>query len=107
ADALAVRAGLRRRLPVHVRAGDRADGRATIGPAERLLNMLGQQRRCALVYAAAFALHPGQCVTLAPRYGGLGAACATAAAMVLESALLFLVARRRLGLRMLIWRPGA
>ena len=28
--------------------------RASIGPAERLLNMVGEQRLCALVYAGAF-----------------------------------------------------
>src|SRR5205085_12591054 len=31
--------------------------RAAIGPIERLLNMLGEQRYCALVYAAAFAVN--------------------------------------------------
>jgi O-antigen/teichoic acid export membrane protein len=81
--------------------------RAAVGPAERLLNMLGEQRICAVVYAAAFALNVSACITLAPRYGGMGAACATASAMVLESALLYVVARRKLHLRMLIWRPGA
>jgi O-antigen/teichoic acid export membrane protein len=81
--------------------------RAAVGPAERLVNMLGEQRICAVVYAVAFALNVGACIALAPRYGGMGAACATASAMVLESALLYVVARRKLHLRMLIWRPGA
>ena len=31
--------------------------RAAVGPVERLLNMLGEQRACALVYAAAFAVN--------------------------------------------------
>ena len=31
--------------------------RAAVGPAERVLNMLGEQRRCALVYAAVFVLN--------------------------------------------------
>ena len=34
--------------------------RAAVGPAERVLNMLGEQRRCALVYAAVFALNLGR-----------------------------------------------
>jgi O-antigen/teichoic acid export membrane protein len=72
--------------------------RAAVGPAERLLNMLGQQRICAAVYAAALALNIGLCVALIPQHGGAGAAFATSAAIVLESVLLFVVARRRLGL---------
>ncbi len=78
--------------------------RASVGPAERVLNMLGQQRSCALVYAAAFVTNLAGCILLAPRFGAIGAACAVAAAIVLESALLFWVAKRRLGLHLLIWR---
>ena len=69
--------------------------------------MLGEQRICALIYAAAFAANAGLCVPLAPRLGGLGAAIATSAAIVLESALLFLAARRRLGLHLFVWKLGA
>ncbi len=79
--------------------------RAAIGPSERLLNMLGQQRICAVAYAAAFTVNIVGCVLLAPAYGGVGAACSTAAAFAVESTLLFLIARSRLGLHMLIWRP--
>lgn len=79
--------------------------RATIGPAERLLNMLNQQRICALAYAAAFTVNIVGCFVLAPRYGGTGAASATAAAFLVETALLFLIARYRLGLHMFIWQP--
>jgi O-antigen/teichoic acid export membrane protein len=81
--------------------------RAAIGPAERLLNMLGQQRICALAYAAAFMVNIIGCFVLAPSYGGAGAACATAAAFVTESLLLFVIAKRRLGLHMLIRAPRA
>ena len=81
--------------------------RASMGPAERLLNMLGQQRICAAIYAAAFGFNIAGCLILAPRFGGLGAACATAAAIVLESVLLFAAAKRRLGLHVFIWRPKA
>jgi O-antigen/teichoic acid export membrane protein len=79
--------------------------RAAIGPAERLLNMLDQQRICALAYTVAFTVNIGGCLILAPAYGGVGAACATAAAFVVESVLLFLITRYRLGLHMFIWRP--
>ena len=36
--------------------------RATVGPVERLLNMVGEQRACALVYASAFAANIALCV---------------------------------------------
>jgi O-antigen/teichoic acid export membrane protein len=77
--------------------------RAAVGPAERLLNMLNQQRICAVIYATAFALNAGLCVALAPEYGGTGAAFATSAAIVLESALLFIFVKRRLGLHSFFW----
>ena len=67
--------------------------RAAVGPAERLLNMLGEQRICAAVYAAALAFNVAFCVALIPQYGGVGAAFATSGAIVLESALLFVVGK--------------
>jgi O-antigen/teichoic acid export membrane protein len=81
--------------------------RASVGPAERLLNMLGEQRRCAMVYAGAFVMNVVGCFILAPRFGGLGVAASTATAIVIESVLLFMVARRRLGLHVFIWRRTA
>jgi O-antigen/teichoic acid export membrane protein len=80
--------------------------RAAVGPVERLLNMLGEQRACALVYAVAFVTNLGLCVLLIPKYGALGAAIATSAAVVTESILLFFVTKHRLGLHVLVWgRP--
>ncbi len=76
--------------------------RASVGPAERLLTMLGEQRICALVYATAFLLNLALCVVLIPWIGLMGAAVATATALVTESALLFVVAKRRLGLHVFI-----
>ncbi|HET7849990.1 MAG TPA: polysaccharide biosynthesis C-terminal domain-containing protein [Pseudolabrys sp.] len=70
--------------------------RAAVGPAERLLNMLGEQRQCAAVYAIAFAVNFGLCLVLIPRMGIEGAAVATATAFVVESVMLFAVTRRRL-----------
>ncbi|HEY0331251.1 MAG TPA: oligosaccharide flippase family protein [Rhodopseudomonas sp.] len=75
--------------------------RAAIGPVERLLNMLGQQNLCALAYALAFAVNFLLCVALVPRFGGLGAAAATSLALTFETALLFWITRRRLGLHVL------
>ena len=77
--------------------------RAAIGPVERLLNMVGEQRACALVYAGAFAFNFLGCLVLIPRFGIHGAAVATAAAVLVESSLLFLVTKRRLGLHVFIW----
>ena len=76
--------------------------RASVGPSERLLNMVGQQRACALIYACAFAVNLVLCLLLIPRFGLLGAACSTATAVVCESVLLFVVTKRRLGLHIFI-----
>jgi O-antigen/teichoic acid export membrane protein len=81
--------------------------RASIGPAERLLNMLDQQRACAIAYATAFATNVVTCVVLAPRFGVTGAAIATSTALIVESVLLFVVAKRRLNLHIFIWRGRA
>ena len=82
--------------------------RASVGPVERLLTMLGEQRICAAVYAGAFALNLVLCLILVPLLGLEGAAIATTTAMVVESALLFWVTRTRLGLHVFIWgRPAA
>jgi O-antigen/teichoic acid export membrane protein len=76
--------------------------RAAVGPAERLLNMLGERRLCALVYATAFAINLGLCIVLIPRLGIAGAAVATTSALLCESIMLFLVARWRLGIHVFI-----
>ena len=77
--------------------------RASVGPSERLLNMVGQQRACALIYACAFATNLLLCLVLIPRLGLIGAAASTATATVVESALLFVVTRRRLGLHIFVF----
>jgi len=77
--------------------------RASVGPAERLLLMVGQQRACAAVYGAAFVVSLALCLLLVPRFGIHGAAAASASALIVESALLFAVIRRRLGLHAFIW----
>ena len=77
--------------------------RASVGPAERLLNMLGERHACALVYAASFAISLILCVLMIPRLGLAGAAAASSIALVFESASLFLVAKYRLGLHCFIF----
>jgi O-antigen/teichoic acid export membrane protein len=76
--------------------------RAAVGPAERLLNMLGERKQCAFIYAAAFAINLMLCVVLIPRIGIEGAALATSSALVVESIALYLVAKRRLGFHVFI-----
>jgi O-antigen/teichoic acid export membrane protein len=75
--------------------------RSAIGPVERLLNMLGHQKICALAYALAFVMNVVLCVVLVPRFGGYGAAGATSIALVFETVLLFWIVRKRLGLHVL------
>jgi O-antigen/teichoic acid export membrane protein len=75
--------------------------RATIGPVERLLNMLGHQHVCALAYALAFAMNIALCGALVPRFGGQGAAAATSLSLTFETVLLFWIVRQRLGLHVL------
>jgi O-antigen/teichoic acid export membrane protein len=78
--------------------------RASVGPAERLLNMVGEQRVCAGIYATAFAVNLVLCLVLIPRIGPMGAAIAITGAMVAEAGLLFLAAKRRLGIHVFVWR---
>jgi O-antigen/teichoic acid export membrane protein len=79
--------------------------RASVGPVERLLNMVGEQKLCAAVYAGTFAINLALCFILIPRIGPMGAAVATASAMVTESLLLFVLAKKRLGLHVFVWQP--
>ena len=58
--------------------------RAAIGPGERFLSMLGQQKSCALAAMTALATNVGLCLFLVPKFGIKGAAIATAIAFVVE-----------------------
>jgi O-antigen/teichoic acid export membrane protein len=78
--------------------------RAAVGPAERLLNMLGERKQCAGVYALAFVVNLGLCTLLIPRLGIEGAAVATSIALVVESLMLFSITRRRLGYHVFLMR---
>jgi O-antigen/teichoic acid export membrane protein len=79
--------------------------RASVGPVERLLNMVGEQKLCAAVYAGTFAINLALCFILIPKIGPMGAAAATATAMVTESLALFVLAKKRLGLHVFVWQP--
>ena len=77
--------------------------RASVGPAERVLNMLGERRSCAVIYGAAFAINIGLCFILIPHLGAAGAAIANAITLICESACLFLVAKQQLALHCFIF----
>lgn len=81
--------------------------RAAIGPVERLLNMLGQQRACAMAYAAAFVMNLVLCILLVPQFGGHGAAAATSLSLAFETVLLFRIVKQRLGLHVLAFGKAA
>ena len=55
---------------------------------------------------AAFAINLGLCVLLIPRFGIEGAGVATSSALVVESIMLYLVAKRRLGFHVFIVGGG-
>jgi len=81
--------------------------RAAVGPAERLLNMLGERTQCASIYAIAFAINLALCFVLIPRLGIEGAAISTSTALVVESIMLYRTAKRRLGFHVFIVGSGA
>ncbi len=79
--------------------------RASVGPAERLLSMTGEQRYSAIVYATALAVSIVLCLALAPWLGATGAAIATAGAIGVESLLLYVFVKRRLGIDVFVFGP--
>jgi O-antigen/teichoic acid export membrane protein len=81
-------------------------GRAAMGPSELILGMLGLQRAGMATAATAAATTVVLNLVLVPLYGGIGAAVATATALVTGALLNAFVARRRLGLELAIWSNG-
>ena len=76
--------------------------RAAIGPSERLLNMVGQQSACALDLCLRVRRQPGALPRADPALRPDRRRRPTATATVVESALLFAVTRRRLGLHVFV-----
>jgi O-antigen/teichoic acid export membrane protein len=64
--------------------------------------MMGRQRLCAAIYAAAFAFNLALCLALVPGWGAMGAAIAATASIALESLLIFLAIRRNFAIRAFI-----
>ncbi|MEL7049714.1 MAG: polysaccharide biosynthesis C-terminal domain-containing protein, partial [Pseudomonadota bacterium] len=78
--------------------------RSAMGPAEFILNMLGEQNRCAAVLVAAAILNVILNLIFVPWFGLLGAATATSIAMSVSALLQYLVVRSRLGYDVAIWQ---
>jgi O-antigen/teichoic acid export membrane protein len=77
--------------------------RAAIGPMERYLNVIGEQRACAVIYGGAFLINLVLSFVLIPPFGPMGAALAIAAALIVETVALVLIAKRRLGFGIFVW----
>jgi O-antigen/teichoic acid export membrane protein len=71
--------------------------RAAIGPAEQLLIMTNNQMQCAYAYIIAFVVNVILCILLAPTYGGMGAAMATAIAYLAASLIIGNAVQKKLG----------
>lgn len=79
--------------------------RASVGPAESLLTMTGNQNICAAVFGGVLALNIALNALLIPVYGLTGAAIATAIATIAETFALFQLVRWRIGVSMFVLAP--
>ncbi len=70
--------------------------RASVGPVDALLNMSGNQKSCAVIYGATFAVNVGLNFFLIPRFGLMGAALGTSLAILFEATCLTLTAHKKL-----------
>ncbi len=78
--------------------------RSSMGPAEFLLNMLGEHKVCAAVLVSTAALNIALNLVLVPAFGILGAATATSASLVTAALLHYVVVGRRLAIDIAVWR---
>jgi len=76
--------------------------RASVGPADALLNMTGHQRSCAGIYAATFGVNVLLNLVLIPQFGLIGAAFATSLAILFEAVCLATCVRKKLDLQSFI-----
>jgi O-antigen/teichoic acid export membrane protein len=72
--------------------------RAAVGPVDRLLAMAGEQNATAWVAGLVLVVNVVLNLALIPLFGLAGAAGATSLALMLQSAVLFAIARKRLGI---------
>lgn len=77
--------------------------RASVGPAEYVLRMLGEQTACAAVLGGTAVLNVVLNLVLVPQFGMMGAASATSLSLVAATIAFLVIARRRLGLDIAVW----
>ena len=80
--------------------------RASVGPAEAVLTMSGNQNVCAGVYGAALLINILLNLSLIPQFGLFGAAWATTITMMFEATALYAITLRRLGVHMFVFSRG-
>lgn len=78
--------------------------RSAMGPAEYLLNMLGEQKLCAIVLFGAAMLNIALNFILVPRFGLVGAASATAISLTVAALTNAIVVWCRLDIKIAIWK---
>lgn len=81
--------------------------RAAAGPCESVLTMSGHEKVCAVAYGGALAANMVLNFLLIPHFGLMGAAIATAAAMVIEAVGLSLLVWWQTGIVMFVFAPRA
>jgi O-antigen/teichoic acid export membrane protein len=80
--------------------------RAAVGPCESVLTMTGQEKVCAFAYGIALGVNIALNLLLIPRIGLMGAAVATAIAMLCEAVMLAVIVKRRAGFTMFVLAFG-
>ncbi len=78
--------------------------RAAMGPAEFILNMLGEHKRCAAIFFVTAGFNLIGNIVLVKYFGILGAAMSTSASMMIAAWFFNQVAKRHLGIEIAIWR---
>lgn len=78
--------------------------RSSMGPAEYLLNMLGEQVLCATVLVSAAIVNIALNFALVPRFGLIGAASATSISLMMAALMNSVVVWRRLEIEIAIWK---
>ncbi len=78
--------------------------RAATGPVELILNMLGEQKICAILLFTSAGLNLALNFAFIPEFGLMGAACATSFSIGFAAITMAIMAHRRLGLDCFIWR---
>jgi len=78
--------------------------RSSMGPAEYLLNMLGEHKLCAAVLLTTAVLNIALNLVLVPMFGLIGAATATSISLVAAALMNYAVVSWRLDIEIAIWR---